>query len=659
MPDGTRIGWYEVDGVLGQGGFGITYRAIDRNLERRVAIKEFFPIELVRRARNGAVKTADASDEATYAARLNAFLTEARTLALFNHPNIVRVLSVFEANGTAYIVMAYELGQSLEQLYEAGGIDEQTLRAIIGPLTDGLHELHREGFIHRDIKPANIYVRHDGSPILLDFGSARRAFGLSPSSVTCTISPGYTPYEQFAEAPDASPQGPWTDIYALAATLYRCVCGHKPVHANVRAAALLRGMPDPLLPATEHAHPSFSKGFLQAIDAGLAFDPSDRPACLSDWCESLNRVASGSHRGARSTTGRHPPAPADRNSTLRIRSWLQRRRSRPARNCGGDKNTSRIPLVAATVGFSLTAIAALHGLEDSFPATPVTSSMPSLPSMQLETTQATSVQPQFQVVSARAQSERPWQDTAPSLRSTSLSVSPASTPSTEMRAAPLLYYVDEPATALATDHGPFPDEIDSRSTPPPAAYAHAVTMQTFEQPDRSEPAHTGQITELQRRRKTVQDLLTLAEADLQAYRLTSPSGNNALHRFDEILALEPDNAAARAGRERIVLRYLELVESMRTRKRFDEARLYLSKARALQPDSADIGEAQQRLARAQSLERAAEARQARQRAVPAQPKLIRTRAPAKVDRPQAPAGSTPKVTHTLAPIRCPLSRARS
>lgn len=171
LPDGYKLHWYEIHGILGRGGFGITYLALDTNLNHEVAIKEFLPTDLAMRASDSSIHPISDDHSDTFEWGLNRFITEAQTLAQFRHPNIVLVHSVFEANGTAYMVMEYEKGESLDQAYNLKRLTtEDELLAVLFPLMDGLQRIHKSGFVHRDIKPKNIYLRDDGRPVLLDFG---------------------------------------------------------------------------------------------------------------------------------------------------------------------------------------------------------------------------------------------------------------------------------------------------------------------------------------------------------------------------------------------------------------------------------------------------------------------------------------------------------
>ena len=272
LPPGFMLHEYRIDAVLGQGGFGITYLATDVNLNTRFAIKEYLPATFALRALDHSVFPRFAEDNANYYGGLDSFLLEARTLATFRHPNIVRVARFFEAHHTAYIVLDYERGQSLKDWWPAHmQLPESELLALLQPLLDGLAQVHATGYLHRDIKPDNIMLREsDGSMVLLDFGAARQSGGKAELEVVLT--PGYAPKEQYL----GQAQGPWTDIYAFGATLYWLVAGHKPLSAPERVAQTQT-------PAQELGKGRFSGDFLQAIDWALQPEALERPQTVAEF----------------------------------------------------------------------------------------------------------------------------------------------------------------------------------------------------------------------------------------------------------------------------------------------------------------------------------------------------------------------------------------
>lgn len=272
LPAGTVLaGKYAIQGVLGKpGGFGITYLAEDVTLGTPVAVKELFPRALACRAGDGATVQPSTRDaEPLLSKARERFLEEARLLARFRHPNIVRVRDFFEALGTAYLVMDYLDGMTLSAYLERHGqrLPWETALQLAKPLLSALQALHAEGIIHRDVDPHNIYVTRYGEVVLLDFGAAREAAEEASHSLSVVVKPGYAPYEQYASR---SRQGPWTDVYAVAATLYRIIGGRVPEVATSRM------MSDELLPLSSLA-PDVPEFVASAIHKGLALRPDDRP----------------------------------------------------------------------------------------------------------------------------------------------------------------------------------------------------------------------------------------------------------------------------------------------------------------------------------------------------------------------------------------------
>ncbi len=280
LPLGHALHEYRIESVLGSGGFGVTYLARDTHLNWRVAIKEFFPCNIAVRAQDHSVRPHSSTLAESFQSGLQQFLDEARALASFRHPNIVRVLRFFEINNTAYMVMEYEQGHALHQWVRVkGSPDRPTVLNIVRPLLDGLEVVHSAGFLHRDIKPGNIFIRTDQSPVLLDFGSARNLTTRSGDTITAIVTPGYAPFEQYHSH---GHQGPWSDIYSLGAVMYWMVTGQKPVEAPARVKQ------DILPPAQEIAnHTVYGSALLKAIDWALNPSEEERPPSIGAFQAAL------------------------------------------------------------------------------------------------------------------------------------------------------------------------------------------------------------------------------------------------------------------------------------------------------------------------------------------------------------------------------------
>jgi serine/threonine protein kinase len=273
---GARVADYQIISVLGQGAFGITYLATDLNLQIQVAIKEYFPREFsVRSARNTVRPSGSREDKDFFEWGRDRFLSEARILARLDHPNIAAVRRLLEANDTAYLVMDYCDGKPLDEIIERDGpLSVLDFEKLLWPILDALHHVHKSGLIHRDVKPANIFIRSDGSPVLLDFGAARNDISQHSRSVTSLATAGYAPLEQYDTRGN---QGPWSDIYGFSATLYRALTGERPPDA---AGRVLR---DTLEPLSQRLRGKMDERVLMAIDKGLAVLPDARPQTVSEW----------------------------------------------------------------------------------------------------------------------------------------------------------------------------------------------------------------------------------------------------------------------------------------------------------------------------------------------------------------------------------------
>jgi len=286
LPVGTHLYEYEIQAVLGDGGFGIVYLAKDTALGRDVAIKEFLPISHAVRVQENKVQPRGPEHEVLFEKGLQSFIAEARILAQFRNPHLVEVLRFWKSNGTAYIVMPYYQGKTLRELIQKGYrvTNQAELFNIIMPLLDGLSQVHKVGCYHRDISPDNIIILSSGSPLLLDFGAARHEIINQTEYSTVILKPGFAPIEQYGGKETAQQQGAWTDIYALCAVAYQLITGVAP------PASVARIMRDPLASLSSQSDRlPLPKCVLSAIDAGLQIQPENRPQSIEAFRNLLEK----------------------------------------------------------------------------------------------------------------------------------------------------------------------------------------------------------------------------------------------------------------------------------------------------------------------------------------------------------------------------------
>ena len=557
QPD-YQLHWYRIGRILGQGGFGIAYLAHDTNLDQQVAIKEYLPIELTVREGDFSVHPVSEDRGENFRWGLDRFIREARTLARFDHPNIVRVLSVFEVNNTAYIVMRYEHGKSLqEMLPKRGTLEEQLLLNILFPILGGLAKVHAQGFIHRDIKPANLFIREDQSPVLLDFGSARQALGQETKTLTTLVSPGYAPFEQYYSKSDR--QGPWTDIYGLGATMYRCVVGAPPMDALDRSEGLLRQHSDPLIRAAEVGDSRYSRRFLQAIDHAIAFHEEARPQSVAEWADEFGlpdpptepvslAPPAGVINGATAAPGSpaeqptmakpdvdYPPATAEVAETAETRKGPD-----PQPDNARSRKVAAIAaavVLAVAIGWALNA--GRRGLDQvaDDTETPAPSTV--------EESAAISIPDLLSGAQADLEAGR--------------IASPAGNNA-----------LDKIDRVLEQD----PGNRDARET-----LEHLAAEFTAQR---------------------VADLVERADQDFAADRLSTPAGNNALARYRQALELDPDSEAAKDGLRNLVKRYVTLGKAAVKNKDLERAKGYLRHALEIAPNNKALKRYQRRLEKAKA-----------------------------------------------------------
>ena len=315
LPAGSKVGEFEITALVGQGGFGAVYEAWDHTLERVVAIKEYLPVSLSTRQYDGTVVALSERHRETFDLGMRSFINEARLLAQFDHPSLLKVYRFWQERGTTYMVMPFYRGDTLRQALAAipAGVDEGWLMRIMDGVTQALAVMHAANCYHRDIAPDNIILLEgSGRPVVLDFGAARRVISDKTQAITVILKPGYAPIEQYAEMPDMS-QGAWTDVYALAAVMHVAICGRAPPPSVAR---LLSDSYVPLI-NNEMLRKRYSARLLSAIDAGLGVRPEARPQSMGALREALGLDDETTNVPVRRSVPAAPasaPAPAPRPS---------------------------------------------------------------------------------------------------------------------------------------------------------------------------------------------------------------------------------------------------------------------------------------------------------------------------------------------------------
>ena len=292
LPSGFQLDEYRIVRQISLGGFSIVYLAHDAQ-EMPVAIKEYLPNALALRAGESPEPLVAEIHKAAFNHGLRCFFEEGSTLARLRHPNVVQVKNFFRANGTAYLVMQYERGRTLQEHIHkrTASLEEEQVRKIFSRLLNGLREVHSHKLLHLDIKPANIYLRSDGTPVLLDFGAARQVIGQDAPLLRAMHTPGLAAPEQYGRHDDF---GPWTDVYGVGATLYASLGGHAPTAADARMED------DTLVPAARAFAGHYSRHLLETVDACLRLDHLERPQSMF----ALQQALASGERGGRGLIGR-------------------------------------------------------------------------------------------------------------------------------------------------------------------------------------------------------------------------------------------------------------------------------------------------------------------------------------------------------------------
>ncbi len=572
LPLGYDLLWYRIERVLGHGAFGITYLAHDINLERHVALKEYLPGQFCIRKSNQEVTPLSDEHVDDFKSGLERFLFEARTLTRFEHPNLIKVFNVFEANNTAYMVMNYEHGESLKQIHKhKKSFTEEELMDIILPLMSGLAKIHNKGFVHRDIKPGNIFIREDKTPVLLDFGSARRTELTNPQTLTNFVSPGYAPIEQYASKSDK--QGPWTDIYGLAATIYKLVVGVAPINAIDRSEAITHDGKDCYIPLTELVADKYSETFLKALDHALAFRAQERPQDIRTWLGEFDAGEFELDTEPTLTSGYTNNFDVDESDSEFID--ISRHNWRDDTLSESDYATFQVDADETTITATL-------------PHTPgawrkrlfITLAILFVFTITVFTIFKTSgpapgFRQSWETLSKRMEEKRALDDGLQNV--TGVTEVVTDTESVGMPQSPEI----PPIPAAEEISGNAAEATDSTMPLNPVAA-------TEQQPTEQSEAPVEEVDEKQL-------LLTRAADNFSKLNLTKPPGNNAYDQYRKVLKLDPGNKEAKTGIKKISDAYVNMAYNALDKDKTFEARRYINKAEQIWPESGKIESARKAL----------------------------------------------------------------
>jgi serine/threonine protein kinase len=633
LAEGTHIGVFEIKGVQRTDQFSITYNAWNQHLNAQMSVKEYFPRDFALRTEDGCTLTPkSARDQAIYSLGMNRFLDQAENLMSIDHPNVVRVQNRLQANGTAYMVMENERGIPLENLCDRSDLrlSEEELRIIFLPILEALQQAHGRGLFHGNINLSVILLRDDGEPVLVNFAADRLALCSDHDILETILTKSCAPAEQYS--PDNHPS-PWTDLYALGATMYRCVTGIAPVASRERTAATQEGAPDPYQSAVKVAHAGYSDNLLSVIDWMMNLNVQDRPQSVAEVLAALRRSASDDAQAPPRQKGESKHSGLSNLSRDRRYShwigtglvvatlaalgfWYIPGRER---NPQEDELNKR-KMADSTTGQVETPVLAKAELDTTPNLTPNDQS--TVPSRPPTTTQQpgttfgkgseaieeasegatashqdveraqipTPTITEAEVSVARAEREKNLLD-SPAPRATNHDVPSSLTAPARIgqksKSATSQERLEqrsvEPTPGLATS--PKSAAFDTAQTIPSSAFSHASPPQN----------PSTEIVE-----EIIEEHMAAAEKDLAALRLTTPLGTNALQHYQTILTLEPEHPGARKGLEMIVGRYVWLIGKAIDKGSLQRARIYLRRAEGVSPEASALHKRRAELEAAES-----------------------------------------------------------
>jgi len=571
LPPGTQIDSFKLDERLGADDFTITYFARNQHTERDVVITEYFPRKLAARSRdNLSTKPKQSNCAHEYEHGLSDFLQTARAWSQLHDANVVRVTRYMEANGTGYIVMDYEQGQTLEHYLQARStpLSGDEIRQLLVPLLNGLREIHGAGLIHGNIKPDTVFLRRDAPPLLVDFSTTQQALRTHSRMPGRPEVRAFVPVEQYSPSAEITPA---SDLYALGATVYRCLAGALPVDAPKRVAANSAGQQDPLLPALEIGRGNCSPALLGTIDWMLKPLAKDRPKSVDELLGLLSstaiprpvKIANAVNDGRQSPAAK--PTPPALESGISNHNESEENRARRPRTRPTPHRPRRTHRLRWAIG--LAATVAITGIVLWEPPKQNNTAQRLHPNTADATTAGT-------------QDQQTTETNAKDLNSAEIT-----RPSDAQRAAK--YRALEKQEEERIRKAELQKAIAEQVAAQVAELKVEIAQQEEERVRREQEQHDSKI----------QQLLVAAEDAINNERLITPPEDNALMHLHAVQVLDPGNVVAQLALDRIANKYIEFAKTSLSEGNLEQARTFLQIVAVIRPDHEQIRIQRDELAR--------------------------------------------------------------
>ncbi len=623
----SLVDCYEIRETLIVNSFGIIYKAWDTKHKRLVLIKEYFPTGISVRADNSNIINPNKNKRDDFQYGLDQFLDEANALSKFHHPNIISVQNYLQANNTGYQCIPSIQGQTLTQKlvqHNPATLPEKDLIVLLKAIVSGLQYIHEQNYYHFNISPNNLYIRERSDPALINFGSAQRAIAARLKKLPSIACSGYTPNEQYGN--NLSKLGPWTDLYALGAVLYKCISGHDPVNAKIRHNKIFnKKLADPLIPATTIGHGLYSKDLLSLTDWMLAPAIIDRPQNTAEILFKLNQNPLVFADKQTNTANVFPKISTRSIDTKTKPQSFENIIKKPVALAPETQSAEIKPQIASTINDEAITTHLLPQSEDtvqqSFESIIESTNTPDID------TQSTDIKQQKESITVN-ESDTPGhgnESIETQIQNTSFSIEKTaaidliSQPIINKPASdPFIYWFSfflisiiivaiginqkqnlQQLAAFITNKTPETIAYDTANQKPlvknkieiDGPSSKIKRQQKLEQLKQQALAKHLSIKTLQE----IKVILDKATSDIKQLRLTSPKGNNALEKYLHVLQLQPKNKQAKLGMFKISDKYLELSNKHLLKQNFLKAKQFLEKAKTIEPGNPNISEVEKKL----------------------------------------------------------------